>query len=336
MPSEPPALEEPVAPSEPSAAEAPAVSESFPEPSAMDEPPVLEDAAPPLEDAPPPVEPVVAAEEVPPPPPPLPDTIPFPPEPAATVPPVPRLTISPKVVPHIRAVPTEPPPGEAEVPPMHRRSFKIGVLIAVAGVALLLIVGALVVWKMLGSDSSAPVVADNPPAPVEKPAASAKTPEGPTPSATLNEVAAMPKKTIDHAKSVIDQRTAQEESRAEEAFALENPTVPQPSAPAPSTAAQPAKPETVQPAPAPAPSAPPPPAPVVVPKASNAFKAFVSEAKISGVFQGTPPRALINGRTVRAGELVNKELGVSFESIDVSTKTITFVDEAGARVSRRY
>ena len=220
------------------------------------------------------------------------------------------------------------------MPPVHRRSFKIGVLIAVGGVALLLIVGALVVWKMLGADSSEPVVADNPPAPVETPAAPAKAPEGPTPSATLNEVAAMPKKTIDHAKSVIDQRTAQEESRAEEAFALENPTVPPPSAPA--TAAQPAKPETVQPAPAPVPSAPPPPAPVVVPKASNAFKAFVSEAKISGVFQGTPPRALINGRTVRAGELVNKELGVSFESIDVSTKTITFVDEAGARVSRRY
>ena len=131
----------------------------------------------------------------------------------------------------------------------------------------------------------------------------------------------MPKKTIDHAKSVIDQRTAQEESRAEEAFALENSTAPQPPPPAPATVAQPAKPETV---------------PVVVPKASNAFKAFVSEAKISGVFQGTPPRALINGRTVRAGELVNKELGVSFESIDVSTKTITFVDEAGARVSRRY
>ncbi len=321
MPSEPPAPDESAAPSELSMTEAPVVSASFPEPGAVDEPPVLEGAAPRLEDMPPPVEPVVAAEEVPPPPPPLPDTIPFPPEPAATVPPMPRLTISPKVVPHIRAVPTEPPPGEAEVPPMHRRSFKIGVLIAVAGVALLLIVGALVVWKILGSDRTAPVVADNPPAPVEMPAAPVTAPAGPTPSATLNEVAAMPKKTIDHAKSVIDQRTAQEESRAEEAFALENSTAPQPPPPAPATVAQPAKPETV---------------PVVVPKASNAFKAFVSGAKISGVFQGTPPRALINGRTVRAGELVNKELGVSFESIDVSTKTITFVDEAGARVSRRY
>ena len=218
------------------------------------------------------------------------------------------------------------------MPPVHRRSFKIGVLIAVAGVALLLIVGALVVWKMLGADSSEPVVADNPPAPVETPAAPAKAPEGPTPSATLNEVAAMPKKTIDHAKSVIDQRTAQEEARAEEAFALENPAP----APAPAPAPVPAKPETVQPTPATVPSAPPPPVPVVVPKASNAFKAFVSEAKISGVFQGTPARALINGRTVRAGDLVNKELGVYFESIDVSTKMITFVDEAGARVSRRY
>ena len=332
MPSEASAHALPPPPIVPTTDEVPAAPEPLFETPVADEPPVLESpASVPPDDVPPPVEPALSSEEALPPPP-LPDTIPFPPPPAVVPSPAPRLTISPKAVPHIRAAGTEPPPGEAEVPPVHRRSFKIGVLIAVAGVALLLIVGALVVWKMLGADSSEPVVADNPPAPVETPAAPAKAPEGPTPSATLNEVAAMPKKTIDHAKSVIDQRTAQEEARAEEAFALENPAP----APTPAPDPVPAKPETVQPTPAPVPSAPPPPASVVVPKASNAFKAFVSEAKISGVFQGTPARALINGRTVRAGDLVNKELGVYFESIDVSTKMITFVDEAGARVSRRY
>ena len=75
---------------------------------------------------------------------------------------------------------------------------------------------------------------------------------------------------------------------------------------------------------------------VAAPKASAAFKRFVADARITGVFQGTPPRALINGRMIRAGEVVDQTLGVVFDSIDAEMKTITFKDRTGTTATRRY
>jgi hypothetical protein len=72
------------------------------------------------------------------------------------------------------------------------------------------------------------------------------------------------------------------------------------------------------------------------PQASSAFKRFVADTVIKGVFQGTPPRILMNGRTLQAGEIADKSLGISFESIDVEKKTITFKDATGATVVRKY
>jgi hypothetical protein len=71
-------------------------------------------------------------------------------------------------------------------------------------------------------------------------------------------------------------------------------------------------------------------------EASQGFRTFVADAKISGVFQGTPSRAFINGRLVRAGETVDASLGVRFDSVDTATKNIVFKDANGAKVSRRY
>ena len=71
-------------------------------------------------------------------------------------------------------------------------------------------------------------------------------------------------------------------------------------------------------------------------EASQAFRTFVADAKISGVFQGTPSRAFINGRLIRVGEVVDSSLGVRFESVDPATKTIVFKDTTGAKVARRY
>jgi hypothetical protein len=70
--------------------------------------------------------------------------------------------------------------------------------------------------------------------------------------------------------------------------------------------------------------------------ASPQFRSWVAAARISGVFQGAVPRALINGRTIRAGALADEGLGITFESIDAETKTIVFKDRYGAEVSRRY
>ena len=69
-------------------------------------------------------------------------------------------------------------------------------------------------------------------------------------------------------------------------------------------------------------------------EASAAFRSFVGGLKISGVFQGNPPRALINGRTYRTGELVDIPLGVAFDSADADKKIVTFKDRTGATTTR--
>jgi len=70
--------------------------------------------------------------------------------------------------------------------------------------------------------------------------------------------------------------------------------------------------------------------------ASADFRAFVANADIGGVFQGTPSRALINGRIIREGQVVDDTLGISFERIDAASKVIYFKDSTGAEVSRNY
>jgi hypothetical protein len=70
--------------------------------------------------------------------------------------------------------------------------------------------------------------------------------------------------------------------------------------------------------------------------ASPAFLAFIANSKISGVFQGTPSRAFINGRMVRAGETVDVPLAIFFERVDGDRRQLIFRDKAGATVSRKY
>jgi hypothetical protein len=73
-----------------------------------------------------------------------------------------------------------------------------------------------------------------------------------------------------------------------------------------------------------------------VANASPAFRTFVASAKISGVYQGTPARAFINGRLVRTGEIVDEMMEIYFDSVDQATRSIIFKDSTGATVSRRY
>jgi len=71
-------------------------------------------------------------------------------------------------------------------------------------------------------------------------------------------------------------------------------------------------------------------------EASPPFRSFVANAKITGVFQGTPPRIMLNGRLVRGGESVDSNLAISFDSVDTEKKLLVFKDKTGATVSRRY
>jgi hypothetical protein len=70
--------------------------------------------------------------------------------------------------------------------------------------------------------------------------------------------------------------------------------------------------------------------------ASPEFRDFVANANIGGVFQGTPARALINGRVVREGQVLDTVLGISFDRIDATKKIIYFKDATGAVVSKDY
>jgi hypothetical protein len=72
------------------------------------------------------------------------------------------------------------------------------------------------------------------------------------------------------------------------------------------------------------------------PAASAAFRTFVANASIGGVFQGHPSRALINGSIVKEGQTVDGGLGIEFERIDADKKSIFFKDGTGAEVSKDY
>lgn len=67
--------------------------------------------------------------------------------------------------------------------------------------------------------------------------------------------------------------------------------------------------------------------------ASAAFREFVANAKVSGVAE---TRALINGRLVRAGEIIDPTFGIRFLGVDRETKQLIFQDFSGAQVGRRY
>ena len=71
-------------------------------------------------------------------------------------------------------------------------------------------------------------------------------------------------------------------------------------------------------------------------EASAAFRSFVANAKVSGVFQGTPPRVMLNGRLARGGDVIDSGLGITFDSVNPEKKQLIFKDKSGATVTRRY
>lgn len=68
---------------------------------------------------------------------------------------------------------------------------------------------------------------------------------------------------------------------------------------------------------------------------SAAFRSWVANATINGVL-ASPPRALINNRTVHAGQVVDENLGITFAGVDVGRRALVFRDQTGATVRRRY
>ena len=70
------------------------------------------------------------------------------------------------------------------------------------------------------------------------------------------------------------------------------------------------------------------------PEANAAFRTFVATLKVGGVKGGESPRALLNGRLVHGGEVIESNLGITFDS--VKDNQLVFKDKSGATVTRRY
>ena len=210
-----------------------------------------------------------------------------------------------------------------------------------SGGGLKMVAGLLVVagggyfaWLKYSAKPSAPVAATPAPsAPVPAagaPAASTPGKPAATPLESLNALAHAPINAINKAQDAITARRNSEQSRVDAMSVGDDPSKKRaPNPPAPSTSTPGAKPAT-----APVAKAPPPTYTTIAPGVSasteiesgNAagleFRTYVANVKISGVFQGTPSRAFINGRMTRVGDTVDGPLGIVFESVDPDRKAI--------------
>jgi hypothetical protein len=171
---------------------------------------------------------------------------------------------------------------------------------------------------------------------------------GPTPSDTLNALAAAPGKMIAEAQNAVANRRGSEQGRVDAMLdgkdvpdqrglrtplpgELSGRAAPAPAAPSLGKAAAST---TVSPgvsAYAPSSSE-----IQATAEASPAFLTYVADAKVSGVFQGEPSRAFINGRLARSGTMVEEGLGITFVGVDAENRTLLFKDRSGARVTKRY
>jgi hypothetical protein len=243
---------------------------------------------------------------------------------------IPQLKLKTPVVESASPIPTVPPEKRGS-----RRS-----LILVAAVILIaagVIFGRRFVLKPAVVPPPASKAKAVVPTPAPAPVATTTPTPANTPSETLNKLANAPVNAINKAQEAIATRRASGQARIDAAVTGEDvpdkpATPPAPAATKSSTA--PAKSTggmtTI--------------APGVTTtteleagaEASAAFRAFIANAKVSGVFQGSPARAFINGRLIRAGENVDGPLGVVFTGIDVERKQLLFKDRTGATVARKY
>ncbi len=73
-----------------------------------------------------------------------------------------------------------------------------------------------------------------------------------------------------------------------------------------------------------------------LPAPNARFLRFAEGVSVSGVFQGSPARALIDGRILRSGDLLEPVLGIQFVGVDSVTKHLILQDTSGAQVRVKY
>ena len=73
-----------------------------------------------------------------------------------------------------------------------------------------------------------------------------------------------------------------------------------------------------------------------VPVAGARFVRYAEKMSVSGVFQGNPARALVDGRIVRSGDMIEPVLGIKFVGVDSETKHLILQDASGAQLRVKY
>ena len=176
------------------------------------------------------------------------------------------------------------------------------------------------------SANAAPPVVEHKPVPKKAPVKPAATAEKPAENPAEKPAEATP-------ATAVAETPAPAGTKAPESKPVE--TKPAEAKPAETTPAT-ATPAPTQTAPVAAVTAPPAPvAPPPPPPASLQFKAGVEALKISGVRGGSSPRIFIGGTSYQVGDLVNPQLGITFEGYNSHTRSIIFKDKTGAIVERR-
>lgn len=253
--------------------------------------------------------------------------------------------VGPPPVPHVN-VAAEVPGAQAGVEVAKIPLFKKKVVQISALAAIILIGAGIFAWKKFMTPPPAPPVVAKP-KPAAATAAKATTPAAAptspavapapattglaTPSDTLNNLAHAPVNAVNKAKGAVAARDASGQSRVEPVVGGDDlankpaatDAVKQPSRPATSVTSL---------------------GPGLSASAGGdagaevtpAYKAFISNAKINSVIGGNSPKATINGRVIRPGEMVDGTLGIVLEGVDVEARQLIFKDKAGAVVARRY
>lgn len=75
---------------------------------------------------------------------------------------------------------------------------------------------------------------------------------------------------------------------------------------------------------------------VPAPQPSVRFRRYIETLRVSGVFQGATPRALINGRVVRVGEVLDAAAGIRFVGLDTTTRELILQETGGALLRAKY
>ncbi len=72
------------------------------------------------------------------------------------------------------------------------------------------------------------------------------------------------------------------------------------------------------------------------PVATPAFRAWVNDARVSGVRSGSSTMAIINGRLARPGDMVDAAEGIAFDGVDSAQKLLNFRARNGAVLTKPY